>query len=144
MYEFHRRSPESSIVDFVEEVSLNQGARDDEFQDNRVHLITLHNAKGLEFPVVFMAGMEEGVFPHYLSGEVLQDQQEERRLCYVGMTRARSKLILSYTNRRMINNRVLHMKPSPYIDLIPADLCEVLERSGWKRKKKAHKQLDLF
>jgi DNA helicase-2/ATP-dependent DNA helicase PcrA len=122
VYEFHRRSPESSIVDFIEEVSLNQGAREDEFQDNRVHLITLHNAKGLEFPVVFMAGMEEGVFPHYLSGEVLQDQQEERRLCYVGMTRAMERLYLTAAKNRLLWGRTVERDVSNFIREIPKDL----------------------
>jgi DNA helicase-2/ATP-dependent DNA helicase PcrA len=122
VYEFHRRSPESSIVDFVEEVSLNQGARDDEFKDNRVHLITLHNAKGLEFPVVFMAGMEEGIFPHYLSGEVLRDQQEERRLCYVGMTRAMERLYLTAAKNRLLWGRTVEREVSNFIKEIPNDL----------------------
>lgn len=122
VYEFHRRSPELSIVDFIEEVSLNQGAREDEFQDNRVHLITLHNAKGLEFPVVFMAGMEEGVFPHYLSGEVLQDQQEERRLCYVGMTRAMERLYLTAAKNRLLWGRTVERDVSNFIREIPKDL----------------------
>lgn len=122
VYEFHRSSPESSIVDFVEEVSLNQGARDDEFQDNRVHLITLHNAKGLEFPVVFMAGMEEGVFPHYLSGEAFQDQQEERRLCYVGMTRAMERLYLTAAKSRLLWGRTVERDVSNFIREIPKDL----------------------
>jgi DNA helicase-2/ATP-dependent DNA helicase PcrA len=122
VFEFHRSSPGSSIVDFVEEVSLNQGARDDEFKDNRVHLITLHNAKGLEFPVVFMAGMEEGVFPHYLSGETSRDLQEERRLCYVGMTRAMERLYLTAAKSRLLWGRTVERDVSQFIREIPKDL----------------------
>ena len=125
--EFHRNNPSSPINDFVEEVSLNQGARDDEFKNNRVHLITLHNAKGLEFPVVFMAGMEEGIFPHYLSGEALQDQQEERRLCYVGMTRAMVRLYFTAARRRLLFGRTVERDVSTFLSEIPKEL--VVERS---------------
>ncbi len=126
VYEFQRSYPESTITDFVEEVSLNQGARDDEFRENRVHLITLHNAKGLEFPVVFMAGMEKGIFPHYLSGEALQDLQEERRLCYVGMTRAMERLYLTAARNRMLWGRSVERDVSIFIAEIPKDL--IVER----------------
>jgi DNA helicase-2/ATP-dependent DNA helicase PcrA len=122
VFEFHQNSPVSTMVDFVEEVSLNQGARDDEFKHNRVHLITLHNAKGLEFPIVFMAGMEEGVFPHYLSGERLEDLQEERRLCYVGMTRAMDRLYLSAAKSRLLWGKTVERDVSNFIREIPKEL----------------------
>jgi len=122
VFEFHQNSPESTIVDFVEEVSLNQGARDDEFKHNRVHLITLHNAKGLEFPIVFMAGMEEGVFPHYLSGERIEDIQEERRLCYVGMTRAMERLYLTAARSRLLWGKTVERDVSNFIREIPKEL----------------------
>ncbi len=120
--EFHRKNPSSSIIDFVEEVSLNQGARDEEFQNNCIHLITLHNAKGLEFPVVFMAGMEEGIFPHYRSGEALRDLQEERRLCYVGMTRAMEKLYLTAARTRMLYGKTIERDNSIFIYEIPEEI----------------------
>jgi DNA helicase-2/ATP-dependent DNA helicase PcrA len=120
--EFYRNNPSSSITEFVEEVSLYQGARDEEFQKNCIHLITLHNAKGLEFPVVFMAGMEEGIFPHYLSGEALRDLQEERRLCYVGMTRAMEKLYLTAARTRMLYGKTVERDNSIFIYEIPDDI----------------------
>jgi DNA helicase-2/ATP-dependent DNA helicase PcrA len=120
--EFHNNNPGAQITDFVEEASLNQGALDDEFRDNHVHLITLHNAKGLEFPVVFMAGMEEGVFPHYLSGEALRELQEERRLCYVGMTRAMDLLYLTAARRRMLFGRTVERDVSAFLNEIPKEL----------------------
>jgi DNA helicase-2/ATP-dependent DNA helicase PcrA len=120
--EFHQNNPGSPITDFLEEASLNQGTRDDEFRDNRVHLITLHNAKGLEFPVVFMAGMEEGIFPHYLSGEALRELQEERRLCYVGMTRAMDLLYLTAARRRMLFGRTVERDISLFLGEIPKEL----------------------
>ena len=125
-YEFHQSNPGSPINDFLEEATLNQGATDDEFRDNRVHLITLHNAKGLEFPVVFMAGMEEGIFPHYLSGEVSKELQEERRLCYVGMTRAMDRLYLTAARRRMLFGRTVERDISPFLGEIPEELLHTL------------------
>jgi DNA helicase-2/ATP-dependent DNA helicase PcrA len=125
-YEFHQSNPGSPINDFLEEATLNQGATDDEFRDNRVHLITLHNAKGLEFPVVFMAGMEEGIFPHYLSGEALRELQEERRLCYVGMTRAMDRLYLTAARRRMLFGRTVERDISPFLREIPEELLITL------------------
>jgi DNA helicase-2/ATP-dependent DNA helicase PcrA len=122
VFEFVQNNPESTMVDFVEDVSLNQGARDDEFKHNRVHLITLHNAKGLEFPVVFMAGMEEGVFPHYLSGEKLEDLQEERRLCYVGMTRAMERLYLTAARSRLLWGKTVPRDVSNFVREIPREL----------------------
>jgi len=122
VFEFHQNNPQSTMNDFVEEVSLNQGARDDEFKHNRVYLITLHNAKGLEFPVVFMAGMEEGVFPHYLSGERLEDLQEERRLCYVGMTRAMERLYLTAARSRLLWGKTVERDVSNFIREIPKEL----------------------
>ncbi len=120
--EFSRRNPGSPIVEFVEEVSLNQGAQEEEFQNNRVFLITLHNAKGLEFPVVFMAGMEEGIFPHFLSGERPADLQEERRLCYVGMTRAMERLFLSAARMRKLYGKTVERDISRFIAEIPPEL----------------------
>ncbi|MFH1480634.1 MAG: 3'-5' exonuclease, partial [Pseudomonadota bacterium] len=73
-----------------------------------------------------------------------RDEAEEKRLLYVGMTRARRKLVLCHAKRRMINGRVLQMKPSPFLDLIPKELCGSLERGKWKRKGKGHRQLELF
>jgi len=120
--EFTRRNPGSPIVEFVEEVSLNQGAQEEEFQNNRVFLITLHNAKGLEFPVVFMAGMEEGIFPHFLSGERPSDLQEERRLCYVGMTRAMERLFFTAARMRKLYGKTVERDISRFIAEIPPEL----------------------
>ncbi|MFW6139503.1 MAG: ATP-dependent helicase, partial [Spirochaetota bacterium] len=125
--EFSRANPSSSISDFIEEVSLDQGATREDFQDHSVYLITLHNAKGLEFPVVFIAGMEEGVFPHFLSEETPQDLQEERRLCYVGMTRAMEVLYLTAARTRKLYGRNIDRDVSDFVEEIPAELLEVDE-----------------
>jgi len=125
--EFSKMHPSSPIAEFVEEVSLNQGIRDEEFKNNSVFLITLHNAKGLEFPVVFMAGMEEGVFPHFLSGERFDDIQEERRLCYVGMTRAMEKLFLTAAKERKLYGKTIKRDVSHFIKEIPGELMHCRE-----------------
>ena len=82
------------------EAGDNPGRRKQD-QNNAVTLMTLHNAKGLEFPVVFIVGMEEGLFPHSRSMLDPQELEEERRLCYVGITRAKEKLYLTYTRQRL-------------------------------------------
>jgi DNA helicase-2/ATP-dependent DNA helicase PcrA len=123
--EFSRSRPGAPVTEFIEEASLNQGAREEDFQDGRVHLITLHNAKGLEFPVVFMAGLEEGVFPHHLSGDRPGDLHEERRLCYVGMTRAKERLYLTAARTRKLYGRSVEREVSPFLAEIPRHLLEV-------------------
>lgn len=127
--EFSKTNSGATIVDFVQDVSLDLGARQEDFGKNRVHLITLHNAKGLEFPVVFMAGMEEGIFPHYLSGERLADIQEERRLCYVGMTRAMDRLFFTAARARKLYGRTVEREISKFISEIPSELLELRDYS---------------
>jgi DNA helicase-2/ATP-dependent DNA helicase PcrA len=87
-------------------------------------MMTLHTAKGLEFPVVILAGLEEGLFPHSRSSEDQEELEEERRLCYVGMTRARSRLVLTGAARRRIFGEYQASKPSRFIDEVPAELLE--------------------
>jgi len=128
--EFSREHPESSISEFVEEVSLSQGGFDEKSGIGRVFLITLHNAKGLEFPVVFIAGMEEGIFPHYLSGDNASDIQEERRLCYVGMTRAMEKLYLSAAKVRKLYGRSIERGLSKFLMELPSDLVHYHEEKS--------------
>jgi DNA helicase-2/ATP-dependent DNA helicase PcrA len=91
---------------------------------NSVTLMTLHNAKGLEFPVVFMAGMEEGLFPHARSAESEDELEEERRLCYVGMTRAKERLILTHASERRIYGYPQVNLVSRFVEEIPAELIE--------------------
>jgi DNA helicase II / ATP-dependent DNA helicase PcrA len=123
--EYESREPEPSLGGFVDRLSLlsdvdeEQGAR-----DARVWMMTLHSAKGLEFPVVVLAGLEEGLFPHSRSSEDEEELEEERRLCYVGMTRARSRLVLTGAARRRIFGEYQSSEPSRFIDEVPADLIE--------------------
>jgi len=133
---------DGDLESFLDVLSIERGIDHAGLSGDRVALMSLHGAKGLEWPVVFITGCEDGLIPCSLFGD--RDDAEERRLMYVGMTRARKKLILSHARRRTINGRVLQMKPSPFLHLVPDEFSGPLERKGRKRKKKPHKQLDLF
>lgn len=113
-----------SLESFLEQVALV--ADIDAYDPNRdaVTLMTLHNAKGLEFPNVFMVGMEEGLFPHANSLMEPQELEEERRLCYVGMTRAKERLYLTYANTRMLYGGMQANAPSRFIGEIPEELLD--------------------
>ncbi len=106
---------------FLEEISLMSDLDTADFGGNAVMLMTLHAAKGLEFPVVFMVGMEETVFPHSRALYDQSDMEEERRLCYVGMTRAREELYLLYATSRMLYGGVQHNPPSRFLSEIEGE-----------------------
>jgi DNA helicase II / ATP-dependent DNA helicase PcrA len=89
-----------------------------------VQLMTLHSAKGLEFPVVFLCGCEEGLFPHYMSMDDPTKLEEERRLCYVGMTRAKKKLFILYAESRRLHGKEVYHRPSRFLTEIPSELLE--------------------
>ncbi len=99
-----------SLEGFLEEVSLIADVDGGDSDPNRVVMMTLHSAKGLEFPIVFMAGMEEGLFPSAMSADDDEELEEERRLCYVGMTRAEKKLYMTFAAERMIHGerKIIH------------------------------------
>jgi DNA helicase-2/ATP-dependent DNA helicase PcrA len=112
-----------TISDFLDEAALVSDA--DAFEETApVHLMTLHNAKGLEFPVVFLTGMEMGLFPHSRSMDSEAALEEERRLCYVGMTRARQRLILTWAKyrRRFGGGEQARSTPSWFLSEVPAHL----------------------
>jgi len=109
-----------------------------------VALLTFHAAKGLEFKCVFIAGCEDGLLPYALSGKTPTDREEERRLLYVGMTRAQKYLILTHANRRFLMGRSLRMKRSPFLDAIEKDLIELHKSAYKKPAKKDDGQLNLF
>jgi DNA helicase-2/ATP-dependent DNA helicase PcrA len=115
-----------SLERFLESVALVADV--DKLQDDKdaVTLITLHAAKGLEFPVVFIIGLEEGIFPHSRSFEDPAQMEEERRLAYVGITRARQLLYLVSAERRTLYGNASFNEPSRFVEDIPPDLVEVL------------------
>jgi DNA helicase-2/ATP-dependent DNA helicase PcrA len=111
----------SPLAAFLSHVALETGEGQAETQTNAISLMTLHAAKGLEFPVVFMVGMEEGLFPHKMSTEEPQGLEEERRLCYVGMTRAMQKLYICYAESRRLHGSERYNTPSRFIQEIPEE-----------------------
>ncbi|MDZ7744697.1 MAG: UvrD-helicase domain-containing protein [Candidatus Saccharibacteria bacterium] len=113
---------ELGLDGFLEEVSLVSGLDSADFDNNSVTLMTMHAAKGLEFPVVFLAGLEETIFPHSRALYDQHEMEEERRLCYVGMTRAKEELILSYASSRMLYGGVQHNPPSRFLSEIDGKL----------------------
>jgi len=114
--------PEESQLAFLEGVTLFQDIDNWNPGEDAITLMTLHSAKGLEFPVVFMVGMEEGIFPHSRSFSEIQEMEEERRLCYVGMTRAKEKLILTFAASRMLYGLPQANLPSRFLADIPEDI----------------------
>src|SRR5438093_1250424 len=123
--EYESREQEPSLGGFVDRLSLLSDADEEQgSRDARIWLMTLHSAKGLEFPVVILAGLEEGLFPHSRSSEDQEELEEERRLCYVGMTRARSQLVLTGAARRRVFGEYQASEPSRFIDEVPAELVE--------------------
>src|SRR5206468_2640207 len=123
--EYESREVEPTLGGFVDRLSLLSDVDEEEgARDARVWMMTLHSAKGLEFPVVVLAGLEEGLFPHSRSSEDEEELEEERRLCYVGMTRARSRLVLTGAARRRIFGEYQSSEPSRFIDEVPAELVE--------------------
>jgi DNA helicase II / ATP-dependent DNA helicase PcrA len=129
--DFQEQNREATLPAFLDQVALitdmeqqSAGEGKGRTTANSVTLMTLHNAKGLEFPVVFMAGMEEGLFPHARSAESEEELEEERRLCYVGMTRAKERLILTHASERRIYGYPQANLISRFVEEIPGELIE--------------------
>ena len=114
----------SPLMEFLSYAVLESGeAQAGEFEDG-VQLMTLHSAKGLEFPLLFLCGLEDGLFPHQRSLNDATGLEEERRLCYVGLTRAREQLYLSYAEQRRLHGSETYSTPSRFLREIPPDLIE--------------------
>jgi DNA helicase II / ATP-dependent DNA helicase PcrA len=130
--DFEHRAQDASLASFLDQTALM--ADQDTLVDDagRVVLMTLHTSKGLEFPVVFVSGMEDGIFPHRRAFEDASELEEERRLCYVGMTRAKDRLFLTSAIRRRIYGTELYNPPSMFLQDIPMELlnAERASRQG--------------
>jgi DNA helicase-2/ATP-dependent DNA helicase PcrA len=123
--DYESREAEASLGGFVDRLSLLSEADEESGnREARVWLMTMHAAKGLEFPVVVIAGMEEGLFPHSRSGDDEEEIEEERRLCYVGMTRAQSRLVVTSAARRRVFGEYQATEASRFLDEIPSELVE--------------------
>lgn len=109
------------LAGFLSHVALETGEHQADQHIDAVHLMTLHSAKGLEFPLVFLTGMEEGLFPHIMSSQQPEQLEEERRLCYVGMTRAMHKLYVTYAETRYLRGHEMHQRPSRFLREIPRE-----------------------
>lgn len=114
----------SFLAAFLDQASLDAGDTQAEESEDAVQLMTLHSAKGLEFQLVFLTGLEEGLFPHKMSMDNLTGLEEERRLCYVGITRAKKKLYMSYAESRRMHGDVNLCRPSRFIKEVPNELVE--------------------
>ena len=122
--EFEEQYAENSLSQFLEGITLSSDLDNIEETEDSVTLMTLHSAKGLEFPVVFLVGMEEGIFPGYKSISEPQELEEERRLCYVGITRAKEQLYLTCSKQRTIFGSTSYNQVSRFLKEIPEDLLE--------------------
>jgi DNA helicase-2/ATP-dependent DNA helicase PcrA len=125
--EFAQRDPDGTLADFLEQVSLLGEQDEYDEEAGSVTLMTLHNAKGLEFPIVFIIGLEDGVFPHYRSMGDPAQLEEERRLMYVGVTRARERLYLANAWSRALFGQTSYNPPSRFLGEIPGELVRPLE-----------------
>ena len=131
--EYEAREADPSLGGFVDRLSLLSEADEAEgAQEARVWLMSMHAAKGLEFPLVIVAGMEEGLFPHSRSTDDIDEIEEERRLCYVCLTRARDRLVLTGAARRRVYGDYQPTEPSRFLDEIPPDLMERVESAAPK------------
>ena len=127
--EFEEESAENTLNEFLEGITLSSDLDNIEETDESVTLMTLHSAKGLEFPVVFLVGMEEGVFPGYKSIGEDKEIEEERRLCYVGITRAKERLFLTRSKQRTTFGSTTYNQPSRFLKEIPANMLDGYEEA---------------
>lgn len=128
--EFVAEEPDNALGEFLQQVALVSDLDGMDDITNNVTLMTLHSAKGLEFPVVFLAGCDEGVFPHQRTFNVPSEMEEERRLMYVGVTRAEEKLYLSSAKRRQMWGEYKYYNPSRFIEEIPRQLLNSIGFEG--------------
>ena len=129
--DFQDTNPSGTVEDFLEEVALVNDVDSFEQEESKVTLMTLHAAKGLEFPIVFLGGLEEGLFPHSRTLMNPEEVEEERRLAYVGITRAEKELYISNATTRTVFGRTSSYLPSRFIDEIPEELV-----AGLRAKRK--------
>ena len=127
---------ENLIQDFLDNASLEAGEYQSKVNEDPVQLMTIHMSKGLEFPVVFVTGLEEGIFPNENRNVTPGFLEEERRLCYVAITRAMRKLYLSYSNSRFMHGSSSFFIPSRFIDEIPDNMLQPVKNSSKKQSIK--------
>ena len=141
--EFEEESADNGLSEFLEGITLSSDIDNMEDTEDTVTLMTLHSAKGLEFPAVFLVGMEEGIFPGYKSISEPKDLEEERRLCYVGITRAKQYLFLTCSKQRTIFGSTSCNPVSRFLKEIPADLLDGYEEALGDNSKEDNEFGDL-
>ena len=132
--EFEEESAENSLAEFLESITLSSDIDEMQDEDNSITLMTLHSAKGLEFPVIFLVGMEEGIFPGYKSIGEPKELEEERRLCYVGITRAKQFLYLTCAKHRTIFGSTSYNAISRFVKEIPDNLLDGIANNDEEEK----------
>lgn len=145
--EFEMNSDDQSLTAYLETVSLSSETDKYDSDEGKVLLMTLHNAKGLEFPVVFLPGMEEMIFPHARSMDNPEELEEERRICYVGITRAKERLYLSHAEMRTTYGRPTYQAPSRFLDELPVQALNIVANTTRKNtpaQKQIKKESNLF
>ena len=141
--EFEMENAENSLADFLESIALVSDVDNLDENDEAVTLMTMHSAKGLEFEVVFLVGMEEGLFPSQRSIDEDEECEEERRLCYVAITRAKKMLYITNVKRRTLYGSTNYSIPSRFIDEIPEELLSDLSKDNISlRKRKSNTFID--
>ena len=132
--EFEEEASENPLAEFLEGITLSSDIDGMEEEEDSITLMTLHTAKGLEFPVVFLVGLEEGIFPGYKSIGEPKELEEERRLCYVGITRAKQFLFLTCAKQRTIFGSTTYNAPSRFLNEIPEEYLKGYEEAFKKEK----------
>jgi len=134
--EFEDEMADTSLESFLEGISLSTDLDNLNEQEDSITLMTLHGAKGLEFPVVFLVGMEEGIFPSYRSIGEEKELEEERRLCYVGITRAKHNLYMTCARQRTVFGSTSYNGVSRFVEEIPSNMLEGYEETFNKKEEK--------
>ena len=127
---YQKETGSVNLEDFLEDISLVADAKEHIDNDNAITLMTMHSAKGLEFKVVFLIGMEENIMPHVNSINNKEELDEERRLCYVAITRAKERLYITNAKRRLLFGDISYNPPSRFISEIDSDLIEKKEKES--------------
>lgn len=137
--DFEKNSDDLSLSAYLETVALSSETDKYDGDEGKVLLMTLHNAKGLEFPIVFLPGLEEGIFPHGRAMDSPDEIEEERRICYVGITRAMKRLYISWAAERNLYGRKQLQSPSRFLEEIPEEVC-VENKQRYERKPEIDSQ----
>jgi DNA helicase-2/ATP-dependent DNA helicase PcrA len=140
--QFQADDTQASLQNFLTQAALESGETQSDAQDDCIHMMTLHAAKGLEFPWVIISGMEEGLFPHKMSVDNSKRLEEERRLFYVGITRAMQRVLLTYAERRRLHGKENYHLPSRFIKELPSDCVQEIRLQSQAMRPRMHTRTD--